>query len=61
MNVLLELIGTRVSYVVQEAVVVMKVLNSLPILVPDHLIEFPLRTSSGNIRRRMKDPLRESR
>jgi vesicle coat complex subunit len=35
-NVLLELISTRVSYVVQEAVVVMKVLlflNTLPLLL----------------------------
>ena len=33
-NVLLELISTRVSYVVQEAVVVMKVLLFLDILPP---------------------------
>ena len=67
-NVLLELIGTRVSYVVQEAVVVMKVRDFLSLLFLlcsifnhtnyhlGHIPKVPL-----NIRRRNPNSLRESR
>jgi len=53
-NVLLDLIATRVSYVVQEAVVVMKVMSIMydPVQVVDHF--WLCRTYSANIHRRMK-------
>jgi len=54
-NVLLDLIATRVSYVVQEAVVVMKVMSIMydPVqVVVDHF--WLCRTYSANIHRRMK-------
>ena len=53
-NVLLELIGTRVSYVVQEAVVVMKVSKEITesfLAITDCL---RYRTSSANIPPHMK-------
>jgi vesicle coat complex subunit len=54
-NVLLDLIATRVSYVVQEAVVVMKVNFSHLILLSDHpLYLLTSRTSSENTHRHTK-------
>lgn len=62
-NVLLDLISTRVSYVVQEAVVVMKVQFLLLVAVMPLLIvskgHFP--KVPFNIRRRHTDTLREPR
>lgn len=51
-NVLLELIATRISYVVQEAVVVMKVGSSEDVNINHALIK--LRTYSANTHLHMK-------
>ena len=51
-NVLLDLIATRVSYVVQEAVVVMKV-NALSLSQTMHIL-MKFRTSFANIPQPMK-------
>lgn len=52
-NVLLELIATRVSYVVQEAVVVMKVGSLEGTII--HMLLIKLRISSANIHLRMRE------
>lgn len=52
-NVLLDLIATRVSYVVQEAVVVMKVSNN-DYGVDRRLLHHRFRISSGNTHHNMR-------